>query len=157
MSRAPSLRCVRPSLSRLAWMLALPLLAGCAYDSGGYYDNGYGYPYGYGYGYPYGYGYGYYGAYGFFGGDDCWSWGCDDRRHHRDHDDNDNDDSHHHHGDSGVGMNVPRFHPPESHPPESNVPRHFEQPNGENFRPNFRAAPAAPPPVWIPPQFNPKH
>jgi hypothetical protein len=87
-------------------MLALPLLAGCAYDSGYYgpaYDNGYGYGYG---GYGYGYGYGYY-------GNPCWPYGCNGwghrRHHHWDDDDGDNGTHHNHHYNhgSGVGMNRP--------------------------------------------------
>jgi hypothetical protein len=87
---------------RLACMLAVPLLAGCAYD-GGYYDGGYYDPpprYGYGYG-SYGYGYGR--SCGWF--DDCYGWGG--HRHHRHHghhgrhhwDDDDDDDDRHQRGD----------------------------------------------------------
>lgn len=108
MSFAKSLRPKAARLAGLAGLLALPLLAGCAYDDGYYGPSssyGYGYygpDYGYG-GYGYGYSYGYY-------GNPCWPYGCDDWRHDRHHrhgwgdGDGDGDNSHHHgNGDANGG------------------------------------------------------
>ena len=109
----------------LIGMLALPLLASCAYDDG-YYDPSPGYGYGYGgYGYGgYGYNYGYY-------GNPCWPYGCDDWHHGRRHhhgwgdDDGDGDNGHHHH--SGGGM--PGGGPP-SQPPSGPGPQAHSGPDG---------------------------
>ncbi|HZF33014.1 MAG TPA: hypothetical protein VE914_04375 [Candidatus Angelobacter sp.] len=100
MERLMSLaRPVRPGkalISAFVGMLALPLLASCAYDDG-YYDPAPVYGGGYGYG-GYGYNHGYY-------GDPCWPYGCDDWRHRHHHhgsgDDDDGDNSHHHHHGGG--------------------------------------------------------
>jgi hypothetical protein len=114
--------------------LALPLLAGCAYDDG-YYAPPADYGYGYGYGY-YGYGYGY----------PCgWPYDCDrwhHRRHHHHHDDD--DDGHH-------GGNDPRPVKPGGHasniPPEIVRPRDVEPPRVP--RADRRGSP--PSQIWIPP------
>ena len=100
-------------------MLALPLLASCAYDDG-YYDPSPGYGYGYGgYGYGgYGYNYGYY-------GNPCWPYGCDDWHHGRRHhhgwgdDDGDGDNGHHHHGGGGMPGGGPPSQPPSGPGPQA--------------------------------------
>jgi len=151
--------------SVLAGMLALPLLAGCAYEGdyyGSSYDNGYGYDYGndYGYGgYDYGYGgYGYgYGGYGYgygYYGSPCWPYGCDewDHRHHRHHDrddDSDDNDSHHHRHSAEID---PRFDPGRQH---NDAPRRVEPPRmtdgGSVQHWHSTQSPAAPAPYyWIP-------
>ena len=90
-------------LCRLASVLAVALLAGCAYD-GGYYDPPPRYGYGYG---SYGYGYGGYGRpCGWF--NDCYGWGHRHHRHHkRRHWDGDRGDDDHHHDDGDVTKRPP--------------------------------------------------
>lgn len=152
----------RPTAARLAGlagMLALPLLAGCAYDNG-YYEPSYSYGSDYGPDYGYG-GFGY--SYGYYG-NPCWPYGCGDWRHrHHDHDDddhdhdNDHDNGHQQHG-SGVGMNHgPRFDPdrPQNKP-------HFVVPPSANNRgpgqasPERRQQPASPF-IWLPQQKDSKN
>ena len=126
--------------------LAVPLLAGCAYDDG-YYDDGYyGRPdYGYGYGY-YGYGYGY----------PCgWPYDCD-RWHHRRH--------HHHHGDDDDDGNQHGGDDGGSSPPPGNPGGHASNviPRTEFLNPPDVESPGSPPrsdrrgtppgQIWIPPQ-----
>jgi len=157
MSLVQLFRPTKVRLAGVAGMLALPLLAGCAYE-GGYYgsSDNYGYNYGDDYGYDgYGYGYGYgYGGYGYGGyGYPCWPYGCDDfdhrhRRHHDRDDDNDNDGHHHHGGDAG--MNEPRFDPNRH---AGNFPRQPQQRNLVEPRGPARGVqpPSSPVPFWIPP------
>jgi hypothetical protein len=93
MSSQFSFRSTKRRLCRLACMLALPMIAGCAYD-GAYYDPPPRYGYGYG---SYGYGYGGFGhPCGWYG--DCYGWGHRHHRHHGRHhwDDDDEDDDHRH-------------------------------------------------------------
>lgn len=121
--------------------LALPLLAGCAYD-----DGYYGPPPDYGYGY----GYGYYG----YGGYPCsWRYDCDGwghRRHHHRHDADDDDDGHHHGGDDGAG------NPPPANPGghASDTPRRpiFVDPpdGGPSGWPRMDRRSAPPNQIWIP-------
>lgn len=113
-------------LAGLAGLLALPLLAGCAYDDG-YYPP----PSGYGYGYG-SYGYGGYGYYG----NPCWPYGCDDYHHHHHHWGDDDNDGHHSHRGSGMTDGSPPRPPiAGNHPPS--------QPG-----PGRRRPPSAPFPLW---------
>jgi hypothetical protein len=129
MSLVRPLRPGKALISAVVGMLALPLLASCAYDDGYYdpapvYGGGYGYG-GYGYG-GYGYNHGYY-------GDPCWPYGCDDWHHRHHHhgsgDDGDGDNSHHHHHGGGD--------PPGGGPP-----------TGPGPQVNNRPPPPYPYPLW---------
>jgi len=154
---------LRPTAARLAGlagMLALPLLASCAYDDG-YYGPSYGYGYDYGPDYGYG-GYGY--SYGYYG-NPCWPYGCGDwqhhhRRHHWDGDgddhDHDHDNGHQHQHGGGVGTNDgPRFDPRSQNKPHYVIP-----PSANNDRPGrsnpVRRQPSSPY-VWVPPQKDSKN
>jgi hypothetical protein len=144
---AQSLGVTRGRMAAFVGVLALPLLAGCAYD-GAYYDSGY-YDDGYGYGYGGAYGYGGYGYYG----SPCWPYGCDDwgHRHHRHHhwDDDDNNDPHHHHhhgGSAGMPGSIPP-RTPGSTPPAGPSPQ-VNNVRNRNNTPMIRSPEGAP--VWIP-------
>lgn len=157
MSLVQSVRPTAARLVRLAGMLALPLLAGCAYDDG-YYGPSSSYGYGYDNGYDYGYGgYGY--SYGYYG-NPCWPYGCSDRRHrhhrHNHWDDDDNDDSHQRH--RGAGMSDrPRFDPGVK---SQDVPHFGVRPNADNDAPNqpkLRRRTPSSPYVWVPQQRDSKN
>jgi hypothetical protein len=116
--------------------LALPLLAGCAYDDGYYGPPAH---YGYGYGY-YGYSYGHPCSWRY----DCDGWGHR-RHHHRHH--ADDDDGNHHGGDDGAG------NPPPTNPGghASNTPRRpiFVNPPDAAERGSPRMGHRSPPPSQI--------
>jgi hypothetical protein len=148
MSFAQSVIPGRARLAILGGLLALPLLAACAYD-GGYYD-----PYAYGaYGYGgYGRGYGYY-------GNPCWPYGCGDRHHHRRHHHRgwgDGDDDNHHSGGGGApGGGTPGGGTPDAGTPSE--PSHYvnDLRNRSPKMPMARSQSGTP--VWIPQQRDSKN